>query len=69
MDASAKFARFAVECETMAKFAASAENSAVWERMAERWRRCAELYDYENSRAHQAQLTKRHRSRPHTWAP
>jgi len=69
MDPSAKFVRFAVECESMAKFTSSKENSAAWKRMAERWRRCAELHDYESSVSHQAQLTKRHRFPSPRWAP
>jgi hypothetical protein len=66
---SEKFVKFAVECERMAKFTHSAENTAVWKRMAERWRRCAEVYDRQSSIAHQVNETKRHRTQPHSWAP
>jgi hypothetical protein len=44
-DPSEKFLRFAAECELMAKFTRSRENKTIWTRMAERWVRCARLYD------------------------
>jgi hypothetical protein len=68
MNASEKFVRFAAECERMAKFTHTAENKAAWIRMAERWLRCAELYDRETSAAHHANLAKRHRTPAHSWA-
>jgi hypothetical protein len=52
MDTSEKFLRFAAECELMAKFTRSPENRTVWTRMAERWLRCAQLYDRESSVLH-----------------
>jgi hypothetical protein len=45
MDPAEKFLRFAAECELMAKFTRSPENRTVWTRMAERWLRCARLYE------------------------
>jgi hypothetical protein len=45
MNPSEKFAKYAGECERMARFTHLPENKAVWIRMAERWLRCAELYD------------------------
>jgi hypothetical protein len=69
MNPSEKFVNFAKECESMAKFTHSAENTAVWKRMAERWRRCAEVYDRQSSMAQEVHATKRHRTTPHSWAP
>jgi hypothetical protein len=69
MDPSEKFVKFAAECESMAKFTHTAENTEVWKRMAERWRRCAEVYDRQSSMSHQVNTAKRHRAVPHSWAP
>jgi hypothetical protein len=69
MNPSEKFAKFAQECESMAKFTRTAENTAVWKRMAERWRRCAEVYDRQSATSHQVHVAKRHRTTPHSWAP
>jgi hypothetical protein len=40
---SEEFMRHAAECEYMAKFSRDPESRKVWNRMAERWVRCAEL--------------------------
>ena len=45
MSASERFLKFAAECELMAKFTSSLENKVTWHRMAERWVRCAEVYE------------------------
>ncbi len=69
MNPSEKFMRFAAECELMAKFTRNPENKTVWTRMAERWLRCAQLYDREASIAHSSSLSaKRHRTQTHSWA-
>jgi hypothetical protein len=65
---SEKFLRFAAECELMAKFTRNPENRTVWTRMAERWLRCAQLYDQEASAARTTMSAKRHRSPAHSWA-
>jgi hypothetical protein len=62
MDPAEKFLRFAAECELMAKFTHSRENRTVWTRMAERWVRCARLYDGKNSMAHASGPSRRQRS-------
>ena len=62
MDPSEKFLRFAAECEVMAKFTRSPENRTVWTRMAERWLRCAQLYDRASSTAHSSGSARRHRA-------
>jgi len=45
MMTSDRFLRFAAECEVMAKFTHSRENKVAWNRIAERWMRCAALMD------------------------
>ena len=44
-----EFLRHAAECEQMAKFTRDPESVATWNRMAERWRRCAEIFTSQNS--------------------
>jgi hypothetical protein len=44
-----QFLRQAVECEEMARFTRDLESKATWRRMAERWRRCAEVSARESS--------------------
>jgi hypothetical protein len=69
MDTSEKFALFANECEGMAKLTRNPENKAVWNRLAQRWRRCADLNDRQNSEANKRHSEKRHRHVAHSWAP
>jgi hypothetical protein len=45
MNTAEKFYRFAAECEFMAKFTHNPKNKTIWTHMAERWIRCAELFD------------------------
>jgi hypothetical protein len=61
MEPSEKFLRFAAECELMAKFTHSPENKTIWIRMAERWLRCARLYDRESAIANSGSA-RRHRT-------
>jgi ferric-dicitrate binding protein FerR (iron transport regulator) len=68
MDPSEKFLRFAAECEFMAKFTRSPENRTVWTRMAERWLRCARLYDRDSAMAHPNRSARRHRAPSHSSA-
>jgi hypothetical protein len=68
MNPAEEFVMFAAECESMAKFTHTPENKALWKRMAERWLRCAELYDRQNSATQHGKLTKRQRTPGHGWA-
>ena len=68
MNPAEEFVMFAAECESMAKFTHTPENKALWKRMAERWLRCAELYDRQNSAAQQGNSAKRHPTSAHRWA-
>jgi hypothetical protein len=52
----------------MAKFTHSPENKTVWTRMAERWLRCAQLYERESSAVHSASHAKRRRMPAQSWA-
>jgi hypothetical protein len=62
MDPSWEFRRHAAECEEMARGTRDAESRGTWSRMAERWRRCAELADGERSAAEAAAArASRHR--------
>jgi len=67
MNVSDRFLRFAAECELMAKLTPSAENELTWHRMAERWIRCAELIERQNSLADVARATKQHRKPEPSW--
>ena len=73
MNPSEKFLRFAAECEFMAKFTHNPENKTVRSRMAERWLRCAEFFESQNSAAHRSSSAKHHRKPtltvglPETW--
>jgi len=42
------FLKFAAECESMAKFSPSQENRLVWNGLAQRWLRCAELMKHQD---------------------
>jgi len=69
MDTSEKFLRFAAECEVMAKFTHSRENKAVWTRMAERWVRCAQLYEVASPTMRSNAAVRRHRMPADSSAP
>jgi hypothetical protein len=61
MSPSEQFLRHAAECELMSEFSHNSENRAVWKRMAERWIRCAELYDTQATAALTAKAAKRYK--------
>jgi hypothetical protein len=67
MSATERFLKFAAECEVMAKFSPSPENKVTWHRMAERWVRCAELNERQDSLAHAAAPKKRHWKSEDNW--
>jgi len=57
MQPTEQLLRHATECEEMARFTRDLESRATWRRMAERWRRCAEVFARESAvsrvRAHE----------------
>ena len=57
------------ECLRMAKSTRDPETKAMWQGMADRWRRCAELAQTREAAAHQASRElSRKRRRPDRWA-
>lgn len=44
MNPSEEFLRHAADCQQMAKFTRDPASKATWSRMAERWLRCAEVF-------------------------
>ena len=61
MTTSEKFLRFAAECEVMVKLARTRESKEVWNGLAERWIRCAELVAGKSEAAHVHRIAKRYR--------
>jgi|EndMetStandDraft_2_1072991.scaffolds.fasta_scaffold1020443_1 hypothetical protein len=57
----------AAECEAMAKIVREPDSRAVWARMAERWRRCAEV-ETRASLAAAQHSSERHRKSPPGWS-
>jgi hypothetical protein len=68
MDTSDRFLRFAAECEVMAKFTRSREDKAVWNGLAQRWLKCAELMGQEHSALHHRNPARRQRTALHSSA-
>jgi hypothetical protein len=66
MNTSDRFLRFAAECEVMAKFSRTPENRTVWSGLAQRWTRCAELVDQQDSDERSRRSLKRHLKAVHT---
>ena len=54
-----EFLKHAADCEQMAKFARDPESKATWNRMAVRWRQCAEKFTSESFMAHHEMPAKR----------
>lgn len=65
MDTTDQFLRFAAECEVMARFTRSPQNKAIWNGLAQRWLRCAELMDRDRASAHRVIPAKAQRSFRH----
>lgn len=51
MNPSEEFLRHAADCQRMAKFARDPASKATWNRMAERWLRCAETFNRQSAAA------------------
>ena len=59
MSPSQQFLRFAADCESMAKLTPGRRNGSDWDRLAQRWLRCAEWAERQSLAAEQAQLRRR----------
>jgi hypothetical protein len=59
LDTSERFLRFAAECEAMAKSSPTPVSKAVWQQLARRWIRCADLACKDNSTAYIERLRMR----------
>lgn len=62
MPATDRFLKFAAECEVMAKFTRNRESRAVWNGLAERWIRCAQLADQTHTTSRRGTAKRRHAS-------
>jgi hypothetical protein len=65
MHAADRFLKFAAECEVMAKFTRNPENRAVWNGLAQRWIRCAQLTDQVHTTIHRGGAVKRRHTSGH----
>jgi hypothetical protein len=63
-----EFLKHVDDCEQMAKFTRDPESKAAWNRMAERWRRCAEKFASQNSAAGNHMPARRYRNPSPGWA-
>ena len=63
-----EFMRHAAECEYMAKFSRDPENRKLWNRMAERWVRCAEMARQQGPSPQGSRKRKLHRKPAYAWA-
>jgi len=61
MNPSEEFRRYSTECGHMADDLRDPASKAMWNGMAQRWLRCAELYDIQQSAVHNASRIKLHR--------
>jgi hypothetical protein len=67
MELAQQLLKHAAECEETARFTRDLESKATWRRIAERWRRCAEVILCESSacqdRANERRKANEHRRR------
>jgi hypothetical protein len=59
MYAADRFLKFASECQVMAELAPQTENKRVWNRLAERWRRCVQLTEQLDTDLRSSELRRR----------
>jgi hypothetical protein len=57
-----EFRKFANECMARAKSSQSRDSKATWDRMAERWVRCAEISERQAMAAKLGRMARRHSS-------
>ncbi len=59
MHVADRFLKFATECQVMAQLAPHTENKRVWNRLAERWHRCAKLTEQLDNDLRSSELRRR----------
>jgi hypothetical protein len=59
MHTADRFLKFATECQIMAQLAPQGENPQTWNRLAERWLRCAELTEQLDTELRSSELRRR----------
>jgi hypothetical protein len=59
MHPSEEFLKHAADCQRMAKFTRDSASKATWNRMAERWQRCAETFNRQSAAAKPVQRHRR----------
>jgi hypothetical protein len=64
MELAQQLLKHAAECEEAARFTRDLESKATWRRIAERWRRCAEVILRENSESQQ-RVNERRKANAH----
>jgi len=58
MNPADEFLRHAADCQQMAKVTRDPASRATWQRMAERWRHCAEVFKKESSTARPSRASR-----------
>jgi hypothetical protein len=59
MHTADRFLKFATECQVMAQRAPQRENQQTWNRLAERWLRCAKLIERLDTELRSSELRRR----------
>ena len=59
MHTADRFLKFATECQVMAQLAPQRENEQTWNRLAERWLRCAKLTEQLDTELRSSELRRR----------
>jgi hypothetical protein len=59
MHTADRFLKFATECQVMAQLAPQRENRQTWNRLAERWLRCAKLTEQLDTELRSSELRRR----------
>jgi hypothetical protein len=67
MNPSEEFLRHAADCQKMAKFTRDPGSKATWNRMAERWQRCAETFNRDSAAATPVHRHRRGGADPHRY--
>jgi hypothetical protein len=69
MELTQEFLKHAAQCEEMTRFTRDLESKATWRRMADRWRRCAEILVREDAARQERAALRRERAKERRKAP